>query len=166
MASIYDAAEYILELNNKPSCANLNASVELDTQEEEPEVWPDVTPMKLQKLLYYVKGFSLVLLGRAMFPESFHAWRHGPVCPELYRRLKQYGRATLSPGDCGGDCSLLTAEEKELIEEVYDVYGSYSAARLRNQTHNQAPWQNAIDQIDTEITDQALRDFFPELVNV
>jgi hypothetical protein len=38
MASIYDVAEYILELDNKPSCADLNASMDQALRDFFPEL--------------------------------------------------------------------------------------------------------------------------------
>ena len=34
-----------------------------------------------------------------------------------------------------------TKEENELLSEVYDTFGQYSAWKLRNMTHQEAPWQ-------------------------
>ncbi len=39
----------------------------------------DVTPLKLQKLLYYCQGYALALTGKPLFPEPVEAWRYGPV---------------------------------------------------------------------------------------
>jgi uncharacterized phage-associated protein len=115
MANVFDVAEYILQIDNKEfaSVADL-INDGIDIMEDEPKAWPDVTPMKLQKLVYYVKGFSLVLLGRPIFGEKLEAWRHGPVCPDLYHRLKSHGASILSPGDCNGNASALSQEEREL----------------------------------------------------
>ena len=34
----------------------------------------------------------------------------------------------------------LTKDEFELIEEVFEVFGQYSAWKLRNMTHEETPW--------------------------
>jgi uncharacterized phage-associated protein len=123
-----------------------------------------MTHLKLQKLLYYCQGFALVLLGRPLFENVIEAWKHGPVVPDVYHEFKEWGNGIIT--DLGpGNPFALSDEERELIDEVYEVYGEYSALRLRNQTHNEPPWQDAIDRSDPTITKQALLDFFPSLVN-
>jgi uncharacterized phage-associated protein len=59
----------------------------------------------------------------------------------------------------------VTREEKSMIDDVYEVYGGYSASRLRNLTHSEKPWVDAENKIDNTITREALADFFPSLVN-
>ena len=73
MAKAFDVAEYLLS--------------KADATEN------DMTHMKLQKLLYYCQGFSLVLLGHPLFPEVIEAWLHGPVVPVVYQAFKHYGKA-------------------------------------------------------------------------
>ena len=51
-----------------------------------------MTPKKVQKLCYYYKAWGLALYDTDFLPDAvFQAWVHGPVCPELYRRYKEYG---------------------------------------------------------------------------
>ena len=51
----------------------------------------EVTPLMLQKLLYYIQGLSFVLNGREMFEENCEAWVHGPVYKDVYNIFKQFG---------------------------------------------------------------------------
>ena len=51
----------------------------------------EVTPLMLQKLLYYIQGWSFVLNGREMFEENCEAWVHGPVYKDVYNIFKQFG---------------------------------------------------------------------------
>lgn len=122
-----------------------------------------MTHLKLQKLLYYCQGFSIVILGRALFDETIEAWTHGPVVRDLYPLFKKYGNGIIEKFT-DGEPSTLTEEEKKLIDEVYEVYGSYSAWKLRNLTHNETPWMNAESKNDKTITYQAMLDFFPSLM--
>lgn len=50
-----------------------------------------ITPLKLQKLLYYAQAWSLVFRGKALFYEDIEAWVHGPVIPLVYQRYKHHG---------------------------------------------------------------------------
>lgn len=123
-----------------------------------------ITHLKLQKLLYYCQGFALVLLKRPLFDNHIEAWQHGPVVPDVYHAFKKYG-SDIIKDSFSGEVSSLTSEEKTLIDDVYDVYGGYSAFKLRNLTHSEPPWQNVENKLDTTITHEAMLKFFPSLVN-
>ena len=101
----------------------------------------EISNLKLQKLVYYAQGFSLVLLDAPLFPEPIEAWMHGPVVPDLYRNFSRYGAAPIpcvSSASPGG----LTRDQARLLGEVYQVYGQYSAWKLRQLTHEEDPWRN------------------------
>ncbi len=100
-----------------------------------------ISNLKLQKLLYYAQGFYTAIFGKPLFASNISAWVHGPVVPELYHEYKQYGNNRIpTPPDF--DKSSLTQDEFELVEEVFEVFGQYSAWKLRNMAHEEAPWLN------------------------
>ena len=145
MADVYDVAAYLLS--------------KADIKEGD-----GMTHLKLQKLLYYCQGFSIVLLKKPLFTNKIEAWPHGPVVVDVYHKLKTYEDGIIVSFDFG-DISSLADDEKSLIDDVYEVYGGYSASRLRNLTHNEKPWVDAENKLDKTITHDAMRDFFPSLVN-
>ena len=55
--------------------------------------------------------------------------------------IKQYGSNRI-PVVTSFDNSLLAVDEFELLEEVFEVFGQYSAWKLRNMTHEELPWLN------------------------
>lgn len=123
-----------------------------------------ITNLKLQKLVYYAQGFSLVLLNRPLFNEPIEAWTHGPVVSSLYDEYKKYGSNTI-PIPTDVDFSTYSKEEKELMDEVYDVYGQYSAWRLREMTHEEPPWKDAYaDSPGSVIPHDSMKRFFNTLV--
>ena len=145
MANVFDVANYIL------------SKADLDEGD-------GITHLKLQKLLYYVKGFSLVLLNKPIFESSMEAWTHGPVVPEVYQYYSLFGRNVIDNNEKG--CSEeLTPVEKNLIDNVYEVYGNYSASKLRNLSHTESPWLDAFDNQDKNISDESLRCFFRTLIS-
>jgi uncharacterized phage-associated protein len=104
------------------------------------EADPDyLTPLKLQKLLYFVQGWTLAEWGRPMFHEPIEAWRDGPVVPEV---IAQYRRAQLKPivPDDAAEPAALDVQEKALIRSVWDAYKRYSAYGLRDLTHAEPPY--------------------------
>ncbi len=123
MLTVHDVARYFLSLVDE-------------------EAGDAITNMKLQKLVYYAQGFSLALQDEPLFPEEIEAWPHGPVVPALYHAYKAHGSGCLPlPDDV--DFSRYTPETRELLDEVYRVYGQFSAWKLRNMTHEEAPWIHA-----------------------
>ncbi|MCK5716558.1 MAG: SocA family protein [Thiomargarita sp.] len=100
-----------------------------------------LTNLKLQKLVYYAQGFYLAMFDKPLFTETLEAWIHGPVVPTLYHAYKQYGQDCVPIPD---DFSLdrLTHEDFELLNEVYCVFGQYTAWKLRDMTHEELPWKN------------------------
>ncbi len=116
-----------------------------------------ISNLKLQKLVYYAQGFSLALLHRPLFDAPIIAWQHGPVVVELYHKYKSYGSNGIpAPKDI--DFSKFSTEEKNLLDNVYDVYGQFSAWKLRNMTHEESPWK--MTPINEAISHDALLNFF------
>jgi len=50
-----------------------------------------VSPMKLQKLVYFALGWCLALADKPLINEKVEAWQYGPVVGSLYREFKKYG---------------------------------------------------------------------------
>ena len=117
-----------------------------------------VSNLKLQKLMYYAQGFSLALFEQPLFVEEIHAWQHGPVVPALYHQFKEYGSGAISTPD-EFDPDSLSVKQQELLDEVYDVYGQFSAWKLRNMTHDEPPWQEAMGT-GSIISQQSMKDYF------
>lgn len=115
-----------------------------------------ISNLKLQKLVYYAQGFYSAIFGNPLFHNDISAWNHGPVVESLYHSYKKYGSNRIPvPTDFKPDS--LEQEEFELIEEVFEVFGQYSAWKLRNMTHEESPWLNHEANAEiipsTEITD-------------
>lgn len=113
--------------------------------------------LKLQKLTYYAQGFHLAFYDKPLFAERIEAWSHGPVVPDLYHALKQFGSA---PVHLDGDFDLnkYSPEVIQLLDEVYAVYGQYSAVRLRNISHQEPPWLETPQ--GGVISESLMRDYF------
>lgn len=101
-----------------------------------------ISNMKLQKLLYYAQGFAMATLGKPLFNEDFEAWEYGPVLRVVYDRFKQYGSAAL-PKPEKFSFDEYTEDERCLLDEIYRVFGQYSAWALSEMTHQTPPWREA-----------------------
>jgi uncharacterized phage-associated protein len=130
------------------------------------EAGDSLSNLKLQKLVYYAQGFSLALTGKPLFNETIEAWQHGPVVPSLYRSLKQHGSEPVPAPENGIDIAAYPEDVRELLDEVYSVYGQFSASKLRNMTHQERPWLEAIAQgASKPISLQTMKEYFSTLVN-
>lgn len=119
-----------------------------------------ITPLKLQKLVYYCQGFHLAMFGEQLFPEKIEAWLHGPVVPDLYHHFKQAGNNIVEAPKSIDD-TYFSEKQKDLLDEVLETYGQFSAWRLRNMTHEEAPWKNAYaDGCSNKISESDMKAYF------
>lgn len=125
----------------------------------DPDVGDVITNLKLQKLLYYAQGFNLAINKEPIFKEDVLAWEHGPVVREVYNLYRDNSAAEIPTTACP---SSLTKAERVLIENVWKVYGQFSAWKLRDMTHNESPWQNT--DKNKIISHTKLKTYFKTLV--
>ena len=116
MENIYDVAHYFLHIES-------------------------MSHKKLQKLCYYAQAWHLANYGAGLVPNRFEAWVHGPVSPDLYYVYKDWGwedipqyRETIEFDD---------DQTAPFLDDVYEVYGGYTADELESLTHRELPWKNA-----------------------
>ena len=124
-----------------------------------------ITPLKLQKLLYYAQGYALALFGQRLFPERIEAWPNGPVVPPVYEEFKRHGREVL-PRPADFDVLSVDRRARVAIERTYADFGSVGARTLAAQTHDEAPWKdaNATGRPNAEITVSAINSYFASRV--
>jgi uncharacterized phage-associated protein len=120
-----------------------------------------LTPMKVQKLVYFSHGWNLAIYADPLLLERFEAWKYGPVVPELYQDLKAFGaepipspvqvyRVERDPHSLGAKLVTRTPDledygdidpAKQLLDRIWVVYGRYTASQLSNATHAPgSPW--------------------------
>ncbi|MEQ9867412.1 Panacea domain-containing protein [Pectobacterium aroidearum] len=105
----------------------------------------DLSPMKLQKLVYFAHAWHLALTGKPLIDEPVCAWRYGPVVPSVYNAFRGYGSGHIPTPAVAYEYSqgvpfpiIPTVNDKEsahLIDAVMNTYGNQSAIFLSNLTH-------------------------------
>lgn len=138
MAQVLDVARFFLSLS-------------------QPDEGDYLSHLKLQKLCYYAQGFHLALFDRPLFRERIEAWEHGPVVVELYRLYKDFGSAAL-PVPTDVDAKALSEPEQELLREVWNTHGQFSAWKLRSMTHDEPPWADT--PRNHQISHEVMRAYF------
>ena len=146
MANVFNVARYILEKRGSMS------------------TW------KLQKLCYYSQAWSLAWTGDPLFAEDFEAWSNGPVCPALFFVHQHQFKVSLDDIPATRESAPpLSDGQKETIDRVLDVYGSWQPYELREQTHEEMPWIKARgdcavgERCRTVITKDAMGEYYGSL---
>ena len=106
----------------------------------------EVTPLMLQKLLYFIQGVYSALYGKPIFEEDCRAWVHGPVYPEVYELFRDFKYNPIDDARFAlleGTADALTEEEKNVIDLVVNTFGMYGGKVLERITHNEDPWKEA-----------------------
>ncbi len=116
----------------------------------------DITPLALQKSLYYIQGFYYAFYDRFLFVEECQAWIHGPVYPDVYFRYKDYRFDSI---ECNTeiDDTLFLSSERAILESVVKHISCYSGKVLENFTHSEEPWVSARGELtDREPSNQII----------
>lgn len=118
-----------------------------------------VTPMKIQKLVYFAHGWHLAVRnGEPLINEQVEAWMYGPVIPSLYRALRGYGDQPISRRITAlrqhtptlSDNPDEEAFVRSLLARVWDIYSPFTAIQLSNMTHEpDTPWFKVFSQYTT-----------------
>jgi uncharacterized phage-associated protein len=97
-----------------------------------------ITPMKLQKLLFYVKAWGLVA-GHQLIVADFERWDYGPVNRDVYDLYKKYGATPIHINE--SEDLNIDRSTKELIDFIIENYIAFDAFTLSSMTHTEEPWK-------------------------
>ena len=127
-----------------------------------------ITNLKLNKLLYFAQGWSLVRLGKPLFQNDIQAWKYGPVVASVYHDYKNCGCSPITFVDEGYLNSVFSGDQYALLLDVYAEYGRFTARALTSMTHESGtPWSlYYVEGENAVIPKEAIRDYFqllPEL---
>jgi uncharacterized phage-associated protein len=127
-----------------------------------------ISPLKMQKLVYYAYSWILVENKKKLFEEKIEAWPSGPVVPSLYRELKSYGSAPIGEEYLGVSSedefnkivsSKFPADIKTTLDKVYENYITKTAFELVALTHSEKPWSETRKGLSaTEPSNKAIPD--------
>ena len=109
-----------------------------------------ITNLKLQKILYYIQGYSFKRCNEAAYLEDIYRWPYGPVVPDVYYEYNHFRAEPIAePSDATMLAALKNLRKKDAILSVIDdvVRFSYAhtAADLVEKTHNETPWVTTKD---------------------
>ena len=103
-----------------------------------------VSPMKLQKLLYFTyKHYLQSTGGTPLFAERFEVWKYGPVLPTVYSEFKHFGAKKIKDYSYSRDGRVWGADESSsmfissALNFVWQKYKSYDGIELSSFTHKE-----------------------------
>ena len=112
-----------------------------------------VTPMKLQKLLFFVTCLYQRTTGKRLLTESFQPWQYGPVCRGVYDEFRAFkgNPITRYAQDAVGEVYRIDEDSspalRKVLNLVWENMKGYSAVYLSRVTHRQgSAWSQAVDR--------------------
>ncbi|GHV28253.1 hypothetical protein FACS1894167_04780 [Synergistales bacterium] len=152
MVDVKALAKYLLKLNGEQYAA-------LGT--EEPDT--DISPMKLQKLLYYCQGYALAILEEPLFKDPIEAWAYGPVINSVYQEYKGYKGGYIPVPSASSEVRIDETAEK-MARLVMNDKGRYSPGTLCEMTHREAPWKEVFaPRENNPLSLDTMREYFSSL---
>ncbi|MDO5557276.1 MAG: DUF4065 domain-containing protein [Clostridia bacterium] len=103
----------------------------------------EITPLALQKILYYAQGFFKAFFGDYLYKDDCEAWVHGPVYTKIYDKYKNFGSSNIILNINYDIGDMLDDDKKELLDVVIKYFGYYNGKALEKMTHFEAPWVEA-----------------------
>lgn len=100
----------------------------------------NLTPMKLQKLMFFAQSWYLKSNHSALFDGYFERWQYGPVLPEIYHEFKSFGAQSINEFGTSMWSEYQTVDSSdyqvtEFLEQIISAYGDYSGTQLSWMTH-------------------------------
>lgn len=132
----------------------------------------EISPLTLEKLLYYVEALYMVFYDKRLFKEDCQAWVHGPVYKNVYNLFKDYKYYAINDNELlfiKYYDKKLNDKIKYVLDLVLDTFGNYSGRVLENISHIERPWINArkdlicLEPSSEVINIKDIKDYFKEM---
>lgn len=131
------------------------------------------TQMQLLKLVYISHGWYLAVTENALIGDGVQAWKFGPVIPNLYQVVKNYGSSQINSDLINNPVTFNNTAET-VMDFVLDNYGGFSAFKLSEITHAQnTPWSKTFnkegggwaEEISNNVIKRHYQDLYKEYFN-
>ncbi len=125
----------------------------------------DITPMKLQKIIYFVYRDYLQKSGAPLFSERFETWKYGPVIPSVYQTFKKYRANAIKQYalENDGNTALMVNEDaspvfKDVLGHVWNCCKTFNGIYLSSITHKEgSAWRKAFERKDPYLSDDDIK---------
>lgn len=123
-----------------------------------------VTPMKLQKLMYFISCEYIKATNNELLSEDFYVWQYGPVLPTVYNEFKTFrgNQITTYAKDAEGNVFVYNEETspnlKTSIERIWNSFKNMSGIQLSTITHEDGSgWSKAFSTHQERITKEQMK---------
>ena len=123
-----------------------------------------ITPMKLQKLMYFVCRDYTKQFGTSPISEQFEVWQYGPVLPSVYSEFKSFGANPITEyaRDAQGNAFMVSERDNpdlaRIIDSIWCKYHSKTGIELSKITHQpESGWYRAYAERRQYITEEDLK---------
>jgi uncharacterized phage-associated protein len=142
-----------------------------------------LSPMKLQKLVYFAHGWRLAIEDEELIKEPIEVWPYGPVIEILYRKFRSYGNGSIKKlaADFAFQDGVIKVVKPKiqmdnpvnvLLDRIWQIYGNYTAIQLSNITHEVgSPWHTMMSRFrghrlpkNTSIPNDLIREHFKKKI--
>jgi uncharacterized phage-associated protein len=137
----------------------------------------ELSNLRINKLLFFMHGWTLVEDANGLIRNHFEAWKLGPVVRSVYDAFKQYGDGPiLAPASyidyaTGQSKPISFADvelrHREIIRKAFEAYARYPTSRLIELSHEPgSPWSMvfqaaSVDQLhNARIPNDLIRQHF------
>lgn len=140
------------------------------------QVRASVSHMKLQKLVFFLHAWGLVMTGQGPVLGAPEAWPYGPVYDQLYHDLKGFGSgpvtqylSELNPATGAIEPLIPNLNDVtfwQLVERVWERYGHFTAMQLSALTHEPgSPWDVTRRNHSGSIRDELMVEYYGRQLN-
>jgi uncharacterized phage-associated protein len=143
----------------------------------------EITPLKLQKILYLANGISYKRRHSKLVDESFEAWEYGPVVRSVYELYKNFKGNNITapqngtvqvPSVSGNQYSFVPSstvkvnnDDLAVIKEAWNSAKDLDAYTLSAWSHNNnSPWDKAYNATPRQvyISDADIQSYFDQFI--
>lgn len=132
-----------------------------------------ITPLKLQKVLYFVASEYVKRTGRPLFFEHFQTWEYGPVLLSVYREFRPFSKSTIDAyaKDAAGRAYMADESNdpdlRQTIDRVWDATRGHPGTVLSRITHAEdSAWDKAYQGNKPFLDDEDVKEdrtYYPAL---
>jgi len=116
-----------------------------------------LSPLKLQKLLFYSQAWYAANKDERLFDDDIVAWKHGPVIQDVYHEYKGYGSQDLKQVKVDVKRNASLAKD---LKPILEVYGNMSAYELVARTHKEEVWRKNYQALNKLMPFEEIRKTF------
>lgn len=120
-----------------------NYFLQLDSKRIE----PDVTQLKLHKIMYFAQANYLGATGSRLFSSHIEASPRGPIARAIYSNFKKFRKEIIVADDSyflethAEQSNDIPEFEMEYLRDVWNKFSEYSATKLQRMIHEDTPWK-------------------------